>query len=114
MRGLKIIPLFLGLMVLVFVGMRFVDANRDEVVVSFASRQTPPTALGFVVLTSCLAGMLICGVLCSFEILALYVQNRKLRRKLLSVAQQQKTRAEKIAGQEAQDVSLTGRPEGAR
>ena len=87
MKGLKIIPLFLGLMILVFMGMKFVDANRDEVVVVFGKLQSPPTALGFVILTSALLGMVVFGSLCTIELLALYVQNRKLCSRLAQLSQ---------------------------
>jgi uncharacterized integral membrane protein len=83
MKGLKIIPMFLVLMVLTYVGMLFVEANHDEVVISFGTTfQSAPIPLGFVVLTSVLAGMVVCGFLCSVELLALYMQNRQLRRRL--------------------------------
>lgn len=82
MKGLKIIPLFLGLIVLSYLGMLFVEANRDEVVITFWGKTSSPTAQGLVVLTSALVGMLICGALCSVELLVLYAQNRKLRRRL--------------------------------
>ena len=101
MKGLKIIPLFLALMVLVFLGMKFVDANRDEVVVVFAHLQSPPTPLGFVILTSTLLGMVVCGALCTIELLALYVQNRKLRARLAQMTQGQKSKTVV----EAQDVT---------
>lgn len=91
MRGLKIIPLFMGLMVLVYLGMRFVDANRSPVSVMFFGREAPQTPLGFVVLTSALVGMLACGLLCTVEILALHFKNRKLRIKIAQLAQMQKT-----------------------
>ncbi len=82
MKGLKIIPMFLALIVLSYVGMLFVESNRDSVIIQFADYRTPPTALGFVVLTSMLMGMMISGVLCMVELLALIVQNKRLKRKL--------------------------------
>jgi len=82
MKGLKLIPAFLALIVLSYFGMLFVEANRTEVVISFWQYQSHPAALGLVVLTSVLIGMVISGCLCSVEMLALYVQNRKLRRHL--------------------------------
>jgi len=82
MRGLKVIPLFLALIMLSYAGMLFVEANHDPVVIQFANHKSPPTALGLVVLTSSLIGMVICGVLCSIEMLALYVQNQSLRKKV--------------------------------
>jgi uncharacterized integral membrane protein len=86
MKGLKIIPMFLGLIVLSYIGIMFVEANRDEVSITFGSYQSAPTALGFVVLTSILIGMVVAGLLCSIEMLALYVQNKSLKRRLTSQA----------------------------
>lgn len=82
MKGLKIIPAFLVLIVCSYVGMLFVESNRDAVTITFGSFQSRPTALGFVVLTSMLIGMVIAGLLCSVELLALYVHNKSLKRKL--------------------------------
>ena len=112
MKGLKLIPLFLFLMIMVFIGMKFVDANREEVIINFGNYQSLPTSQGFVVLTSALIGMVVCGTLCSVEILALYVQNRKLRRKLAALAQA--TRAQ-LASQKSEpnDIGLPPRQEGA-
>ena len=81
MKGLKIIPLFLVLLVCTYVGILFVEANRDEVTVRFGAYQAGPAALGLVVLTSILLGMLVAGILCSFELMVLVMQNRRLRRK---------------------------------
>lgn len=82
MKGLKIIPIFLVLILMAYVGMLFVEANRDEVVITFFGSQTPPVPLGFVVLTSALIGMLVAGVLCVLELTVLYLQNKSLRRRL--------------------------------
>ena len=79
MRGLRIIPMFIGLIILSYFGMWFVELNRDPVVLNLGSRQTPPTALGFVVLTAILIGMVVAGLFCSIELLALYMQNRRLK-----------------------------------
>ncbi len=84
MKGLKIIPMFLILIVLSYFGIWFVEANRTEIVIHLGQREIPPTAIGFVVLTSILIGMVIAGFLCSIELLALYMQNRKLKRRVLS------------------------------
>ena len=83
MRGLKIIPMFLILIVLSYFGMWFVDLNRNEVTLNIGTYVTSPTALGFVVLTAVLIGMLISGLFCSIEILALFMQNRRLRRRVV-------------------------------
>lgn len=82
MKGLKIIPVFIILMVLSYFGVMFVEANREPVILSFGSRATPATPLGFVVLTSVLAGMAIAGLLCSIEIAALFLMNLRLRRRI--------------------------------
>ena len=83
MKGLiKIIPMFIALIVLSFMGMLFVLANRDSVIINFGAKQTPPMALGLVVMTSMLLGMIVSGLLCSVEVLALFVQNKKLRKML--------------------------------
>ncbi len=82
MRGLRIIPMFIGLIILSYFGMWFVDLNRNEVTLNIGPHTTQPTALGFVVLTSILLGMVVSGLFCSVEILALYMQNRRLKRKL--------------------------------
>lgn len=85
MKGLKIIPMFLVLMALTYAGMLFVQANSDEVIVRLGPSQSPPLAIGFVVLTSVFLGMVVCGTLCSIEMLALYVQNRKLKKKIINL-----------------------------
>jgi uncharacterized integral membrane protein len=82
MKGLKIIPLFVGLILLSYLGVSFVEANRTEVVIAFGNYQWPPTAVGFVVLTSALCGMILSGALCSIEILALFLRLSRLRRRL--------------------------------
>ena len=90
MKGLKIIPLFLVLIALTYSGMLFVHSNADEITVKLGDFTFPPTAVGFVVLTIIFVGMAICGVLCSIEMLALYVQNRRLKKKLVSLNNQNK------------------------
>jgi uncharacterized integral membrane protein len=82
-KGLKIIPAFLVLIFFSYLGLMFVEANREEVVIHFANSQSVATPLGFVILTSVLIGMVFAGCLCSVEMLFLYIQNRRLKRKLL-------------------------------
>ena len=82
MKGLKIIPVFLVLLLCTYVGILFVEANRDTVVVQFGNFQSHPAAMGLVVLTSILLGMILAGALCSIELMVLVVHNRKLRRRL--------------------------------
>lgn len=82
MKGLKIIPMFLILIILSYFGLWFVESNRTEVIIHLGTQETPPTPLGFAILTSILIGMVIAGVFCSIEMLALYIQNRKLKRQI--------------------------------
>jgi uncharacterized integral membrane protein len=81
-KGLKIIPVFIVLLLCTYVGILFVEANRTPVTVTFGRYQSSSTALGLVVLTAILAGMIIAGTLCSIELIALSMQNRKLRRRI--------------------------------
>jgi uncharacterized integral membrane protein len=82
MKGLKIIPLFFALIVLSYLGMMFVRQNPQDVIVRFGDKSTSPTALGFVILTSALVGMIVAGALCSVELMVLYMQKKKMKRKL--------------------------------
>lgn len=82
MKALRIIPLFIILIVCTYLGMLFVEANRQEVVISFGKYQSPATALGFVVLTCILLGMCVAGALCSIELFGLYVQFKRLKRRV--------------------------------
>lgn len=82
MKGLKIIPLFAVLVFLSYIGVAFVHQNPADVVVRFGQKSTSPTALGFVILTSILAGMIFAGLLCSIELMVLYMQNQRMKRKL--------------------------------
>lgn len=82
MKGLKIIPMFLVLIFFSFLGALFVERNPTPVAINFFRYTTPPTKLGLVVLCSMMLGMVIAGFLCSIEILALFIQNKNLRKKL--------------------------------
>lgn len=82
MKGLRIIPAFAALLFLSYLGVLFVRLNPQEVVVRFGNSTTPSTALGFVILTSVLVGMIFSGLLCSAEMLMLYVQNQRMKRRL--------------------------------
>jgi hypothetical protein len=82
MKGLKIIPMFAALLVLSYIGVSFVRQNPEDVIVRFGARATQPYALGFVVLTSVLVGMIFAGALCSIELIVLYMQNKRMKRKL--------------------------------
>ncbi|MCB0417765.1 MAG: LapA family protein [Bdellovibrionales bacterium] len=88
MRGLKIIPLFLVLIVFSYIGVIFVQNNPDEMVIRFFNHyESPPLALGFIILTSALVGMVVAGILCVLELVVLYLQNKSLRRKLEELGQ---------------------------
>lgn len=88
MRGLKIIPLFLVLIVMSYIGVIFVQNNPDESVIRFFNQyESPPLPLGFIILTSALVGMLAAGILCVLELVVLYLQNKSLKRKLDELGQ---------------------------
>ncbi|MEZ4752227.1 MAG: LapA family protein [Bdellovibrionota bacterium] len=92
MRGLKIIPLFLVLIVFSYIGVIFVQNNPDEMVIRFFNHyESPPLALGFIILTSALVGMVVAGILCVLELVVLYLQNKSLRRKLEELGQKTNT-----------------------
>lgn len=82
MKGLKIIPMFLILIILSYFGLWFVESNRTEVIIHLGTHETPGTPLGFAILTSVLIGMLVAGLFCSVEMLAMYIQNRRLKRQI--------------------------------
>lgn len=83
MKTISFIIVFMVLCLVAYVGMLFINLNHQEVTVTFGEiYSTPAAPLGLVILTSMLAGMLICGVLFLYEVAALYVQNRQLKRKL--------------------------------
>lgn len=81
MRGLKIIPVFVILLLCTYLGILFVEANRENVVVSFGRYQSTAMPLGLVVLSSVLVGMVAAGALCSIELVILLLQNQKLKRR---------------------------------
>ena len=85
MKGLKIIPLFLVLISLTYAGMFFIQSNSEAVTVTLGRYQFPEAASGFVVLTSVFFGMLVCGLFCSIELFALYVQNKRLQRTIITL-----------------------------
>ena len=77
MKGLRVIPMFLVLILFSYVGALFVEKNPDPVSINFLRFTTPPAKLGLVVLSSMMLGMIAAGLLCSIELLALFVQNKK-------------------------------------
>ena len=82
MTGLKLIPAFFLLMVLTYFGIQFVEANRDEVLVTVGNWQSRPLALGFVIITTFFLGMVFSAALSLAELLRLHLSNHRLRRKL--------------------------------
>ncbi len=86
MRGLKIIPVFVILLLCTYLGILFVEANRENVVVSFGKYQSAAMPLGLVVLSSVLVGMVAAGALCSIELVILLLQNQKLKRRQARMA----------------------------
>lgn len=87
MRGLKIIAVFVLLIGFTYLGVLFVEANREEVVLEIGKHRTGPTALGFVVMSSTLIGLVMGALLGSFEILSLLLQNQGLKKKLRRLEQ---------------------------
>ena len=81
MKGLKIIPVFIILLLCTYLGILFVEANRENVVVSFGKYQSTAMPLGLVILTSVLVGMVAAGLLCSIELVILLMQNQRLKRR---------------------------------
>ncbi len=82
MRGLRIIPFLVVLLVLVYYGVGFVEANSEQVVLTIGPWSTAPTRLGFVVMTSTLLGVLVGATLASTQVVILYFQNRSLRKRV--------------------------------
>jgi len=88
MMGLKLIPAFFLLMVLTYFGIQFVEANRDEVMVTVGNWQSRPLALGFVVITTFFLGMVFSAALSLAELLRLHLSNHRLKRKINDLTQQ--------------------------
>lgn len=82
MTGLKFIPAFFLLMVLTYFGIQFVEANRDEVMVTVGNWQSRPLALGFVIITTFFLGMVFSAALSLAELLRLHLSNHRLRRRV--------------------------------
>jgi uncharacterized integral membrane protein len=82
MKALRIIPVLLVLLVCVYLGVLFVEANQQSVVVALGNYRSEPTRMGFVIMTSALIGLLIGAALASVQSFFLYFQNRTLKRKL--------------------------------
>lgn len=81
MKGLKIIPAFFFLIVLTYFGVQFVEANREEVFVNLGNWQSRPVSLGFVLITSFFFGTLFSALLSATEMMRLYIENSRLKRK---------------------------------
>jgi hypothetical protein len=82
LKALRIIPFLVVLLVLVYFGVLFVEANQEMVVVTLGSYVTKPTRLGFVVMTSALLGLVLGGTLAVIQIIFLTLENRSLRKRL--------------------------------
>jgi len=93
MSSLKIIPVFFLFMVLTYLGIQFVEANRDDVVVTLGNWQSHPTSLGFVVITSCFCGMFFSATISLAELMRLYLQNNRLKRTIASLQSSQPQQA---------------------
>ncbi|NBW98470.1 LapA family protein [bacterium] len=103
MTGLKLIPAFFLLMVLTYFGIQFVEANREEVVVTIGAWQSRSIALGFVVISSFFIGMVFSAALSLTELLRLYIINHRLKRKLADFERNQPTEISSTAP--ASDIS---------
>jgi hypothetical protein len=83
MKKFLVIPGVFAILGLTYIATYFVKLNPDEIVVHLGPQTSADsTAIGFVVLTSFALGMLVAGFLSGIEILALMIQNRRLKRKL--------------------------------
>ncbi len=82
MKGLKIIPVFLGLLGCCYLGLLFIESNRTEVMLTLGRYQSDTMPLGFAILTSLCLGMVLSAILCSIELASLYWQNRHLRKRV--------------------------------
>ncbi len=82
MKALKVIPLLVVLLFLVYLGVLFVEANQTQVVITLGTHQTQPTRLGFVVMTSVLIGIFVGAFLASAQVVLLFLQNRSLRKRV--------------------------------
>lgn len=82
MKAMKLIIVFFIFMFLTYCGVLFVNANKQEVVVKFMGYESQQVAVGLVVLTSVLIGMISCAILCSIELISLYMQRSSLRKKV--------------------------------
>ena len=86
MRGLRIIPLFLGLVALAFVGTLFIEQNPGKVSIRLLGHPTGEMKLGLVVLLSTFVGMCIAGSLSFLELLVLGMSVRRLKRRIAATA----------------------------
>ena len=93
MKGLRIIPILVILMVLVYLGVGFVEANQENVILTIGSHVTEPTRLGFVVMTSVLLGIILGAALASAQVFLLFFQNRSLRKQISRTDVTAETRA---------------------
>ena len=91
-------------------GIQFVEANRDEVMVTVGNWQSRPVALGFVVITSFFIGMVFSAALSLTELLRLYIINHRLKRKLADFERNQPTEISSTAPEsDISNVKPSGR-----
>lgn len=82
MRSLRVIPFLAALLFLVYLGVMFVEANQEQVILTLGTYQTQPTRLGFVVMTSVLLGVFVGALLASAQVVLLFMTNRSLRKRM--------------------------------
>lgn len=82
MRGIKIIASFLALLGLAYLGVLFVEDNREEVILTIWTFKTKSMALGFLVMSTTLIGIVIGAGLGAIEIFTLILKNRRLSARL--------------------------------
>lgn len=109
MTGLKLIPAFFTLMVLTYFGIQFVEANRDEVMVTVGNWQSRPLALGFVIITTFFLGMVFSAALSLAELLRLHLSNHRLKRKLSEMQQQSQNTVSSASPADMVPPKATGR-----
>jgi xanthine/uracil/vitamin C permease (AzgA family) len=82
MNKLRLVPTFIILLFLSYLGVSFVEANREQVIVTLGRYQSQPTTLGFVLITCFILGMLIGTFLWSIEVFTLWYRLRGLKQRV--------------------------------
>jgi len=80
--------MFLFFTIVSFLGAWFVENNATLVQIRFLKYETPPIKQGLIILGTLTLGMFIAGLFSCIELLALYIQNRRLKRKLATFLMQ--------------------------